>query len=103
MAKKVRKEETYRTKRGNLLTEKDIDAIVDEIEHGPPPDPSTLKHIFVGRPSLSGSGDSPRVTFRITPELYLAAEERAEADDCSVSDVIRTALGEYLGRNPDPS
>lgn len=69
--------------------------VADEAERGY--DLSKAKRQFVGRPSLSGNGTSPRMSFRITPELYLAMEERAEREGRSVSDLAREAVARYVG------
>ena len=40
---------------------------------------------------------------RASDELWEAADKRAEADDVSVSDVVRAALLKYLGPTPRES
>ncbi|HET7485550.1 MAG TPA: ribbon-helix-helix protein, CopG family [Solirubrobacterales bacterium] len=37
------------------------------------------------------------MSFRITPELYLAMERRAESEGRSVSDLAREAVARYVG------
>ena len=83
-----------RTKSGLEVTPEVADALADEAERGY--DLSKAKRQFVGRPSLSGGGASPRMSFRITPELYLALEERAEKEGRSVSDLAREAVARYI-------
>jgi hypothetical protein len=83
-----------RTKSGLEVTPEVADALADEAERGY--DLSKAKRQFVGRPSLSGNGISPRMSFRITPELYLALEERAEREGRSVSDLAREAVARYV-------
>lgn len=52
-----------------------------------------------GRPSLSGErGKSPRINFRMSDELYRLAQQRAEAEEVSVSEIARRALEHYLER-----
>jgi hypothetical protein len=91
--KKIRK--YPRTKSGLEVTPEIADALADEAERGY--DLSKAKRQFVGRPSLSGNGTSPRMSFRITPELYLAMEKRAEKEGRSVSDLAREAVARYVG------
>ncbi len=66
----------------------------EEVERSDLP---SATEVFVGRPSLSGNGASPRMSFRITPELYLALERRAEAEGKSVSEAAREAVARYVG------
>ena len=50
-----------------------------------------------GRPSLTGeSQHSPRVTFRLDPEVRKKAAERAEREGKTVSELAREALKQYL-------
>jgi hypothetical protein len=83
-----------RTKSGLEITPEIADALADEAERGY--DLSKAERRFVGRPSLSGNGTSPRISFRITPELCLALEERAEKEGRSVSDLAREAVARYV-------
>jgi hypothetical protein len=82
------------TKSGVEITPEIADALADEAERGY--DLSKAERRFVGRPSLSGNGTSPRMSFRITPELYLAMEKRAEKEGRSVSDLAREAVARYV-------
>lgn len=50
----------------------------------------------VGRPSLSGNGSSPRMSFRTSSVLYTAAQQRAEEKGISISELAREALERYL-------
>jgi hypothetical protein len=50
-----------------------------EAEHGY--DLSKAMRRRVGRPSLAGGGASPRMSFRATPDLYRAAQERPSRKD----------------------
>lgn len=93
---RVKKTGKYpRTKSGVEITPEIADALADEAERGY--DLSKAERRFVGRPSLSGNGTSPRMSFRITPELYLAMERRAESEGRSVSDLAREAVARYVG------
>lgn len=83
-----------RTKSGLEITPEIADALAEEAERGY--DLSKAERRFVGRPSLSGNGASPRMSFRITPELYLALEERAEKEGRTVSDLAREAVARYV-------
>jgi len=92
---KVKKTSKYpRTKSGLEVTPEVAEALAAEAERGY--DLSKAKRQFVGRPSLSGNGASPRMSFRITPELYLALEKRAEKEGRSVSDLAREAVARYV-------
>ena len=92
---KVKRTGKYpKTKSGLEITPEIADELADEAERGY--DLSKAKRRFVGRPSLSGNGTSPRMSFRITPELYLALEERAENEGRSVSDLAREAVARYV-------
>lgn len=83
-----------RAKSGIEITPEIADGLADEAERGY--DLSKADRRLVGRPSLSGNGASPRMSFRITPELYLALEERAEEEGRSVSDLAREAVARYV-------
>jgi hypothetical protein len=83
-----------RAKSGLEITPEIADALADEAERGY--DLSKAERRLVGRPSLSGNGVSPRMSFRITSELYLALEKRAEKEGRSVSDLAREAVARYV-------
>jgi hypothetical protein len=85
---------TYRTASGRELTDADLDAIADEVEVLSF-DVEALKTRRRGRPML-GSGPAEVVPVRIDPELKAAIDARAEADDTTLSEVIREALRRYL-------
>lgn len=87
---------TVRTAAGDLLSEQDLEALADEAERGY--DPSRWRAVPVGRPSLGARGTSPRVQVRVDPDLAVALKARAREENRSVSDLARTALGEYLER-----
>jgi uncharacterized protein (DUF4415 family) len=84
---------TYTTRTGKVLTDADVDAIATEAERGY--DIEMLKTRRRGRPML-GSAPSEVVPVRLDPELKLAVEARAEADQTTASEVIREALRRFL-------
>jgi hypothetical protein len=84
---------TYTTRTGKVLTDADIDAIATEVERGY--DVEVLKARRRGRPML-GTAPSEVVPVRLDPELKLAVEARAEADQTTTSEVIREALRRFL-------
>jgi predicted HicB family RNase H-like nuclease len=83
-----------RTDAGDEITPEVADALAAEAESGY--DLSKAKRRRVGRPSLAGKGASPRMSFRTTPDLYRAAQKRAEKEGRSVSDLAREAVANYL-------
>ncbi len=83
------------TRSGLVLTEKLAEEMAEEIERNPP-DPSTLERRYVGRPSLGPNGLSPRVSFRIPPDLHKAAWARADKEGRSLSDLAREAFTRYM-------
>lgn len=83
------------TRSGTVITEELAEQWAEEIEKNPP-DPSDLERRYVGRPSLSGAGHSPRVSFRVPPDLYKAAWARADKEKRSLSDLAREAFNRYM-------
>jgi len=83
-----------RTKSGEEITPEVSDALAAEAERGY--DLSKAKRRRVGRPSLAGAGASPRLSFRMTPDLYRAAQKRAKKEGRSVSDLAREAVARYV-------
>jgi ribbon-helix-helix CopG family protein len=79
---------------GVEITPEIADALALEAERGY--DLSKAKRQLVGRPSLSGMGPSPRLSFRLTPELYRVAQKRAEEEGRSISDLAREAVSRYV-------
>ena len=94
MAKVEAKEKEFRTKSGLVITDEVADRLADEVETEEEYEWTTKRP--VGRPSLDGSGTSPRVEFRVPRELYDAAAERAIEEERTVSAVAREALEKYL-------
>jgi hypothetical protein len=81
-------------KSGVEITPEMADALAAEAERGY--DLSKAERVKVGRPSLGGDGTSPRLSFRLTPELYRVARDRAEQEGRSVSDLAREAVDRYV-------
>jgi len=88
------RQKTVTTATGEVLTEEDIERIADEVESDAPVSFEAMRP--VGRPSLDGSGTSPRLSFRVPRELWDAAAERAISEERTVSAVAREALERYL-------
>lgn len=80
---------------GTVVTEALAEQWAEEIEKNPP-DPSELERRYVGRPSLSSAGRSPRVSFRVPMDLYSAAWKRADEEGRSLSSLARDAFERYL-------
>lgn len=95
MASVKAKQKRPKTKAGSEITPEIVDALASEAERGY--DLSKAKRRRVGRPSLAGSGASPRMSFRTTPDLYRAAQRRAKKEGRSVSDLAREAVARYVG------
>jgi predicted HicB family RNase H-like nuclease len=83
------------TRSGTVITEEIAEQMAEEFEKEPP-DPSELERRYVGRPSLGGAGHSPRVSFRVPPDLHKAAWARADKEGRSLSDLAREAFNRYM-------
>ncbi len=94
MAKVGKAHKNPRTKAETEITPEIAGALAAEAERGY--DLSKAKRQRVGRPSLAGTGTSPRLSFRTTPDLYRAAQERAREEGRSVSDLAREALARFV-------
>jgi hypothetical protein len=94
-SKKVEEEQVWVTPSGTVITEEIAEQMAEEIERNPP-DPTTLRRRYVGRPSLGPAGHSPRVSFRVPPDLYKAAWARADKEGRSLSDLAREAFNRYM-------
>ena len=84
----------YRTSTGRVLTDDDLDAIADEVEHASY-DVEELMPRRRGRPMM-GSQPAEVVPVRIDPELRAAVDARALAEHTTTSEIIREALRRYL-------
>jgi CRISPR-associated endonuclease/helicase Cas3 len=94
MAKVKATHKNPKTKSGTEITPEIADALATEAERGY--DLSKAKQRRVGRPSLAGHGNSPRMSFRTTPNLYRAAQKRAKEEGRSISDLAREAVARYV-------
>jgi hypothetical protein len=83
------------TRSGMVITEEIAEQMAEDFEKNPP-DLSTWERRYVGRPSLGGTGHSPRVSFRVPPDLYEAAWARADKEERSLSDLAREAFNRYM-------
>jgi hypothetical protein len=83
------------TRSGTVITEELAEQWAEEFERNPP-DPSQLERRYVGRPFLSEAGRSPRVSFRVSMDVYKAAWKRADEEGRSLSSLAREALERYL-------
>lgn len=88
------KSKTYTTATGRVLSDDDIDAIAEQVEHTDY-DTEDLKTRRRGRPLL-GSAPAEVVPVRLDPELKSAVEARAEVEHLTMSEIIREALRRYL-------
>jgi hypothetical protein len=82
-----------KTRSGRVLTPDVIDELAAEAERGY--DLSKAKRV-VGRPSLGEAGTSPRLSFRLAPDIYDAARRRADEDGISISELARAAVARYI-------
>jgi hypothetical protein len=83
------------TRSGTVITEKVAEEMAEEFERDGL-DPSKVERRYVGRPSLGPAGNSPRVSFRISPDLHKAAWKRADKEGRSLSDLAREAFTLYM-------
>lgn len=83
------------TRSGTVITEEIAAQMAEDFEKNPP-DLSKWKRRYVGRPSLGPKGHSPRVSFRVPPDLYKAAWARADKEKRSLSDLAREAFNRYM-------
>jgi hypothetical protein len=93
---KVENEKYPVTAGGTVLTPEVVEELAEEAERGYDLSKAT-RVLLVGRPSLGDSGTSPRLSFRASPDLYEAIQERAKLEGRSVSDLAREALADYVG------
>lgn len=82
---------------GKEITEEFAEELANEAERGYA-DIDKWERVYRGRPSLGGGiGTSPRMSFRITPELSSALERKAAEKGKTVSEVVREAIARYVG------
>lgn len=94
-AKKTEEELRWVTDSGKVITEEVAEEMAEDFEKNPP-DLSTWSRRYVGRPSLGPNGLSPRVSFRVPPELHKAAWARADKEGKSLSELAREAFNRYM-------
>jgi hypothetical protein len=82
------------TKSGTVVTREVEERWTKECEEGF--DLSTWTRVRVGRPPLDGERVSQRVTIRVPPDLYEAAQAKAEKEKRSISNLTREALQRYV-------
>ena len=91
MAKYIEKES------GAPITNEMIAALATEAEEGY--DLSLAKKVRVGRPALDeGAAPSSRVSFRASPRLHRAVQERAVAEGRTISALAREAVERYVNQ-----
>jgi hypothetical protein len=91
---KVNKGGRVATRSGQMLTEEIAERLADEIESDR--EVRWARRRPVGRPSLSGDGITPRVSFRIPSDLFAAVQDRANKERRTGSDITHEALEKFL-------
>jgi hypothetical protein len=94
-SKKTKEELRWVTNSGTVITEEVAEQMAEEFERDGL-DPSKVERRYVGRPSLGAAGQSPRVSFRVSPDLHKAAWKRADKEGRSLSDLAREAFTKYM-------
>jgi hypothetical protein len=84
------------TKGGAVVTPEVEERWSEECEEGF--DLSTWTTVRVGRPPLDGERVSERISIRIPPDLYDAAQAKAEKEKRSISNLTREALERYVAK-----
>jgi hypothetical protein len=82
------------TRSGTVVTPEIEERWSQECEKGF--DLSTWTTVRVGRPPLDGERISQRISIRIPPDLYEAAQAKAEKEKRSISNLTREALQRYV-------
>ena len=80
---------------GQPISEELAEELAEEAERGYA-DIDKWHHEYRGRPSLSGNGTSPKMSFRVSSDLHAALERRADVEGKSVSEVAREAIARYV-------
>jgi predicted HicB family RNase H-like nuclease len=88
------KEGYWITKGGTVVTPEVEERWSKECEEGF--ELSKFTAIRVGRPPLDGVRVSQRITIRIPPDLFDAAQEKAAKERRSISNLTREALERYV-------
>jgi predicted HicB family RNase H-like nuclease len=81
-------------KSGTVVTPEVEERWTKECEEGF--DLSTFTRVRVGRPPLDGERVSERITIRVPPDLFDAAQEKAAKERRSISNLTREALQRYV-------
>ena len=84
-----------KTKRGTKLTKQHLERLADDAERGFDLSSATRERVRPGRPSLA-EGESPRISYRVAPSLFAAAQQKAKDEGRSLSEIAREALQRYL-------
>jgi hypothetical protein len=84
----------FRTRSGRLVTEADVERLVEEIESDDF-DISTWVARPVGRPPLGSNGPAPRVQFRIDADLYRRVRDKAAREHRTISAIARQLFEKY--------
>jgi hypothetical protein len=90
---KVKKGE-WVTRGGTVVTPEVEERWSRECEEGF--DLSTWTVVRVGRPPLDGERISQRISIRVPPDLFDAAQAKAEKEKRSISNLTREALQRYV-------
>jgi Ribbon-helix-helix protein, copG family len=83
---------THGTSRGHVIDDDTIETLAAEAEAGY--DVTKLRRR--GGRQLMGTAPAEVVPVRLDPDLRDAIERRAEADHTTASDIIRTAIRQFL-------
>jgi hypothetical protein len=82
------------TRGGTVVTPEIEERWSKECEEGF--DLSTWTRVRVGRPPLDGERVSQRISIRVPPDLFDAAQAKAEKERRSISNLTREALQRYV-------
>ncbi len=84
-----------KTPGGTKLTKDEVDRLAEEAERGYDLSRAKREPVGPGRPSLA-EGESPRISYRVAPSLFKAAQRKAKAEGRTLSEIAREALQRYL-------
>lgn len=88
------KDDEWVARGGTVVTPEIEERLSEEFEEGF--DLSTWTTVRVGRPPLDGERVSQRISIRVPPDLYEAAQAKAEREKRSISNLTREALRRYV-------
>ena len=86
---------TVKTRAGTRLTRRQVRDLATEAERGYNLARARRERVHGGRPSLD-EGVSPQISYRVPGGLYAKARAKAKAKGCTVSQIAREALEEYV-------